>query len=63
MFQLSLILQPLSVEALCFKTTNSDSNAQLDIAADGFCGERFERSFFNVNMLESSTLVHHQITL
>ena len=29
-------LQPLSGKALCFKTANSDSNARLDIAANGF---------------------------
>ena len=40
-------LQPLSGEALRFKTANSDSNARLDIAVNGFWGGRFERSFFN----------------
>ena len=29
-------LQPLSGEALCFKTANSNSNARLDIAVNGF---------------------------
>ena len=53
-------LQPLSGEALCFKTANSDSNARLDIAANGFWGGRFEGSFF---MSEFSTLVHHLIIL
>ena len=31
-------LQPLTGEALCFKTANSESNARLDIAANGFWG-------------------------
>ena len=38
-------LQPLTGEALRFRTANSDSNAQLDIAANGFQGGRFEHSF------------------
>ena len=44
-------LQPLSGEALCFKTANSDFNARLDIAVNGFWGERFERSFFDVRVV------------
>ena len=53
-------LQPLSGRALCFKTANSDSNARLDIAANGFWGGRFECSFL---MLDFSTLVYHLIIL
>ena len=53
-------LQPLSGEALRFKTANSDSNSRLDIAANGFWGGRFESSFL---MLEILTLVHHLIIL
>ena len=53
-------LQPLSGEALCFKTANSDSNARLDIAANGFWGGRFEHSFL---MSEFLTLVHHLIII
>ena len=52
-------LQPLSGEALRFKTANSDCNARLDIAANGFWGGRFERFF----MLEFLTPVHHLIIL
>ena len=43
-------LQPLSGETLHFKTANSDSNARLDIAVNGFWGGRFERSFFDVRV-------------
>ena len=44
-------LKPLSGEALRFKTANSDSNARLDIAANGFWGGRFECcSFFDVRV-------------
>ena len=52
--------QPLSSEALHFKTANSNSNARFDIATNGFWGGRFERSSL---MLEFSTLVRHQIIL
>ena len=54
-------LQPLSGEALHFMTPNSDSNAQLDIAANGFWGGRFEHSFFDVRVF--NPIVYHQITL
>ena len=50
-------LQPLSGEALCYQTDNSDPNAWLDIA-NGFWGGRFECSFL---MLGFSTLVLNQI--
>ena len=47
-------LQPLSGEALRFKTANSDSNALLDIAVNGFWGGRFECSFFDVRVFNPS---------
>ena len=53
-------LQPLSSEALHFKTANSDSYARLDIAANGSGEEGL--SVLSL-MLEFSTLVHHQIIL
>ena len=43
-------LQPLSGEALRFKTANSDFNARLDIVVNGFWDGRFERSFFYVRV-------------
>ena len=52
-------LQPLSGEALRFKTANSDSNAQLDIAANGFWGGRFEHSFFDVRVFNPSAPSNH----
>ena len=52
------LLQPLSGETLQYKTANRDDNARLDIAANGFRGGRFERSYFDVRIL---TLVHPQI--
>ena len=58
-------LQPLSGETLQYKTANRDDNTRLDIAADGFWGGRFERSYFyvrNFNTLKStlhSAYQHH----
>ena len=49
-------LQPLTDEILQFRTANSDSNARLDIATNGFLVGKFE--FF---LLESLTLIHHLI--
>ena len=49
-------LQPLSGETLQYKTANRDDNARLDIAANGFWGGRFERSYFNVRILTLVTL-------
>ena len=52
-------LQPLSGEALRFKTANSDSNARLDIAANGFWGGRFERPFFDVRVFNPGAPSNH----
>ena len=52
-------LQPLSGEAFRFKTANSDSNAQLDIATNGFWGGRFERSFFDVRVFNPGAPSNH----
>ena len=52
-------LQPLSGEALRFNTANSDSNARLDIAANGFWGGRFERSFFDVRVFNPAAPSNH----
>ena len=52
-------LQPLSGEALRFKTANSDSNARLDIAANSCWGGRFERSFFDVRVFNPGAPSNH----
>ena len=49
------LLQPLSGETLQYKTANRDDNTRLDIAANGFCGGRFERSYFDVRIFNPST--------
>ena len=47
-------LQPFSGETLQYKTANRDDNARLDIAANGFWGGRFERSYFDVRIFNPS---------
>ena len=47
-------LQPLSGETLQYKTANRDDNTRLDIAANGFWGGRFERSYFDVRIFNPS---------
>ena len=45
------VLQPLSGEVLSdYCSTCSDPEACLDIAASGFFGGRFERSFFDIRV-------------
>ena len=48
-----------SGETLQYKTANRDDNARFDIAANGFWGGRFERSYFDVRTFNS--IVHPQI--
>ena len=43
-------LQPLTGETLDFATSNTSSEARLDIAASGVYGSRFERDFFDVRV-------------
>ena len=43
-------LQPVTGESLSFATSNSQDGARLDIAANGFWGGRFERTFFDVKV-------------
>ena len=41
-------LQPLSGETFTTRSTATEDNSRLDIAASGFWGGRFERAFFDV---------------
>ena len=43
-------LQPVTGESLAFATSNAQDGARLDIAANGFWGGRFERTFFDVKV-------------
>ncbi len=45
-----LLLQPLSRETFRLKTSSTDDGARLDISADGFCGHRYRRVFFDVRV-------------
>ena len=55
-------LQPLSDEALCFKTASLaslESNAWLEIAANGFWGGRYKCSFFDLRVFNPSAPSNH----
>ena len=52
-------LQPLSGEALHFKTASLESNAWLDIAANGFWRGRYECFLFDVRVFSPSALSNH----
>ena len=43
-------LQPLTGEILSGASAHTEDGARLDVAADGFWGSRFERSFFDVRV-------------
>ena len=43
-------LQPVTGESLAFATSNAQDGARLDIAANGFWGGPFERTFFDVKV-------------
>ena len=53
-------LQPLSDEASCFKTASSESNAQLDIAVNGFWEGRYECSFFDVRVFNPKSAMRRR---
>ena len=44
-------LQPLSGETFTARSTATEDNSRLDIAASGFWGGRFERAFFDVRVI------------
>ena len=48
--QLKLNLQPLTGEQLTYTTANVEDGARLDIAANGFWGGRYERTFIDVRI-------------
>uniref|UniRef100_A0A1X7U7S0 Uncharacterized protein n=1 Tax=Amphimedon queenslandica TaxID=400682 RepID=A0A1X7U7S0_AMPQE len=43
-------LQPLSGESLHLRSASTDDGARLDIAVDGFWGNRYQRAFFDVRV-------------
>lgn len=53
-------LQPLDDETLHHATSSHDDNAQLDIATNGFWERRFEKSYFDVWVLNALALTNSQ---
>ena len=53
-------LQPISGEVLEGATANSQDGARLDIAASGFWGGRFERSYFDVRVFNPHAASNRQ---
>ena len=49
-------LQPLNGEAFKYRSTTTDDEERLDIAANGFWGGRFERTFYDVRVFNPSYL-------
>ena len=45
------ILQPLTGEQLQYQTANTEDDARADISAQGFWGNKQQRAFFNVRVL------------
>ena len=56
-------LQPLSGKHMNLLTANTDTNAHLDIAADGVWGGRFKRSYFDVRVFNPFCSVKSANTL
>ena len=53
-------LQPLSGEIFSNATSNTQDGARLDIAANGFWGGHFERTFFDVRVFNPHAPSHRQ---
>ena len=56
-------LQPLSGETLQGASSNIQNGARLDIAANGFWGGRYERTFFDVRIFNPHAPSHSQCSL
>ena len=56
-------LQPITGETFPAMTANTEDGAQSDIAADGFWGGRFERTFFDVSVFNPYAPSNHTPTL
>ena len=50
-------LQPLSVEVLSNRTASTEEDARLDVAANGFWGERFEKKFLDIRIFNLLALL------
>ena len=56
-------LQPITGETLNGATSNVQEGARLDIAANGFWGGRFERTYFDVRVFNPHAKSHRQSSL
>ena len=56
-------LQPLTGEVLTGATSNSQAGARLDIAANGFWGGRFQRTYFDVRVFNPHATSNRQTSL
>ena len=56
-------LQPLTGETLSYATSNSQDGARLDIAANGFWGGHYERTFFDVRVFNPHAGSNRQMSL
>ena len=56
-------LQPITGETLAGATSNAQDGARLDIAANGFWGGRFERTYIDVRVFNPHAPSHRQSSL
>ena len=56
-------LQPITGETFSVMSANTEDGARSDIAADGFWGGRFERTFFDVRVFNPYAPSSHTPTL
>ena len=61
--QLEPDLQPLTGEQLTYTTANVEDGARLDIAANGFWGGRYERTFIDVRIFNPHAPSNHNSDL
>jgi len=56
-------LQSLSAEAMSHESANVEDRARLDVVANGFWGERFEKAFLDARVFNSSARSNRQTSL
>ena len=56
-------LQPLSGEILSRATATTEDEARLDISAQGFWGNRYQRAFFDVRVFNPNTPTYRKLQL
>ena len=56
-------LQALTGELLSHDTSNSEDGARLDISAQGFCGDRHHRAFFDIHAFHPNAPSYRKMQL